>query len=410
MHHASGARCKEARLTMTIALFLGAGASAPYGMPTTIDLRDRIKYTNSGFPRKDLLDYGQFPDIEHVLSMLDDLIAFADSRAGKLYAESGGWFPPDGSDGAARRAFSTRRNSMNRAYKTSADAFKAHVEQSRRSREIIEHLIAENYKWNPSNNNRLVQMLRPLFDLVQSKEGHVTIFTTNYDTAIEAYCGSATRKSECVDGFKLHRAKRMHVWDGKFIPRNKKPYKKVILYKLHGSMSWIADETGGRGCIAQLPYTSASGDPSRNMYIRPSLDTKDEATQKEPYATILREFAGALHSFDMCIVIGYSFRDSHISEELVRFARSGRILFLISPNAATDFRDHALKEGPASRKNRWRVRDGLHKMTIGSGSRKGIVYALNEKLATDSVDSIIDVIKSAIKESASSRKMAAGSG
>ena len=393
---------------MKIALFLGAGASAPYGMPTTKELRDRLKYGNLDFPRKDLLDYDRFPDIEHILSMLDELITFADSRAGQLYAESGGDDSDDGSSGPPRIIFSTRRLHKDREHTISAVTFKTHVDHSRKSKEIIEQLITENYKWNPTNNSRLVQILRPLLDLARSKEGHVTIFTTNYDTAIEIYCGSTTRKTECVDGFKLHTAKRIPVWDGKFLPRNEKYYKKVILYKLHGSMNWLADKSGGRDRIVHKPDTYASNDRARDMYIRPSFDTKDEAEQKEPYATILHEFRQALPKFDMCIAIGYSFRDRHISEELVKFAKNGGILFLIDPRATTNFQKYALGERPTPRKKKWRAKDGLYRMPFVSSNRNGIVYALNEKLATDSVNDIIGVIKPLIKKITPSRKTTAG--
>ena len=70
---------------MKIALFLGAGASVPYGMPTTRELRDKIQDDDVDFPRKDLMDSAQFPDIEHILSALDELISFASTRAGILY-------------------------------------------------------------------------------------------------------------------------------------------------------------------------------------------------------------------------------------------------------------------------------------------------------------------------------------
>lgn len=144
------------------------------------------------------------------------------------------------------------------------------------------------------------------------------------------------------------------------------------------------------------------------MYIRPSFDTKDEAEQKEPYATILHEFRQALPKFDMCIAIGYSFRDRHISEELVKFAKNGGILFLIDPRATTNFQKYALGERPTPRKKKWRAKDGLYRMPFVSSNRNGIVYALNEKLATDSVNDIIGVIKPLIKKITPSRKTTAG--
>ena len=375
---------------MRIALFLGAGASVPYGMPTTRELRDKIKHGGLDFPRSDLLDSGRFPDIEHVLSALNQMIAFAESRAGRLYAESGGGPPVDGDGGgggAAGRTFSTRGARRSEAHKISADAFKAHASESRRSKETIERLITQNYRWDPSNNESAEKILKPLFDLARSREGHVTIFTTNYDTVIEEYCGNPDRHIERIDGFKFHDARRALVWDGRFAPRNDAFRTKVFLYKLHGSMNWLADDSGGRPRIVQKPDTGASGDRGRDMYIRPSLDARDEATQREPYATIMRRFAQTLSSFDACIVIGYSFRDPHIAAELVRFARGGKILVTMSPTAVADFGDNAMGGGPGSgaaggRNGRGRARTAA----LAMAGWKGIVCALNESLDKDTMN------------------------
>lgn len=391
----------EARHAMKIALFLGAGASAPYGMPTTRELQEKIRHGKPDFPRKDLLDISRFPDIEHVLSALDQLISFAESSAGKLYEEYGGGGPEDGS-GASGRSFSTGDARRRAANKNSSDAFKAHVRESRRSKEIIERLITRNYRWNPSNDRRAEKILKPLFDLARSKEGHITIFTTNYDTVIEEYCGNSDRHIERIDGFEFHDARRALVWDGKFEPHNDAFPTKVLLYKLHGSMSWLADDSGDRRRIVQKPDTDASGDRDRDMYIRPSLDAKDEATQREPYSTILNRFGQVLPSFDACIVIGYSFRDPHISKEFVKFAKNGKILVIMSPTAVTDFKENALKGSPASG-----ARDGqragmrLRSLALAADDWKGIVCAVNERLEEDTVKSTTDAIRSAIKDAVS---------
>ena len=372
---------------MKIALFLGAGASVPYGMPTTRELRNKLRQGGLDFPRRDLLDSDQFPDIEHILSVLDQLLNFIRSRAGKLYAKYANEAP-------ASKAYTPA------AYRLSVERFKTYVDSSHTSKEIIEQLITKHYQWDPSNNDTAEKILRPLFDLVRSKDSHVTVFTTNYDTVIEEYCGNPDRHIERIDGFKLHPARHTHAWDGKFAPQYDAFHTKVFLYKLHGSMNWLADDSGDRRIILQKPDTGASDDRARDMYIRPSLDAKDEATQNEPYTTILGQFEQLLPSFDACIVIGYSFRDPHISGKLVKFAKSGKVLIVLSPTAAADFTNNALKGEPASRTaSGWKSKRRLRSMTLSSNDRTGIVYALNVKLNKDSMDSTIDTIKSAIRDS-----------
>lgn len=198
---------------MKIALFLGAGASVPYGMPTTKELKDKIKYGDLDFPRKDLLDAGQFPDIEHVLSVLDQLIDFAESRAGKLYT-----MPAD--DNALPEATTLSQSYQSFApysqLRQCADQFKQYVNLSRRSKDIVERLIYQYYKWDPSHAETAEKILGPLLDLAKSGEEHATVFTTNYDTVIEEYCGDSSRQTECIDGFKHDEARRRHVWNGEF--------------------------------------------------------------------------------------------------------------------------------------------------------------------------------------------------
>ena len=371
---------------MKVALFLVAGASVPYGMPTTRELRNKLRQGGLDFPRRDLLDSDQFPDIEHVLSVLDQLLNFICSRAGHLYARYANEAP-------------TSKAYTPAAYRLSVERFKTYVDSSYASKEIIEQLITKHYQWDPSNNDIAEKILRPLFDIVRSKDSHVTVFTTNYDTVIEEYCGNPDRHIERIDGFKLHPARHTHAWDGKFAPQYDDFHTKVLLYKLHGSMNWLADDSGDRRIILQKPDTGASDDRARDMYIRPSLDAKDEATQNEPYATILGQFEQLLPSFDACIVIGYSFRDPHISGKLVKFVKSGKVLIVLSPTAAADFANNALKGEPASSTTGgWKSKRRLRSMTLSSNGRMGIVYALNVKLDKDSMDSTIDTIKSAIRD------------
>lgn len=365
---------------MKIALFLGAGASAPYGMPTTKELWDKIKRGNLDFPRRDLLDSDDFPDIEHVLSVLDQLITFADSRAGRLCAEFVAGVSCNECDSPAHQF---------------AKRLKSHIDDSRSSKEIIEQLITEHYKWDLSNNEYAEKILRPLFDLARSREGHVTVFTTNYDTAIEEYCRTSDRHIEQIDGFTFRATGRTLVWDGNFSPQDGFGTK-VFLYKLHGSMSWFIDGSGPRASLSQKIHTDESKDQKRGMYIRPSLDTKNEATQKEPYTTILHQFAQTLPSFDMCVVIGYSFRDHHISDEMFKFAKAGKVLAVLSPTAATDFVNNVIDKN-LTHTQKIKINEGPpHTITIESCGRRGVVYVINKCLDADDMDGIIDGIRSAI--------------
>lgn len=72
---------------MKIILFLGAGASAPFGKPTTLQLKQKLleKYQYQLEPKflSSFLLCPTYNDIEHVLQALRDIRQFIDSQ--KIY-------------------------------------------------------------------------------------------------------------------------------------------------------------------------------------------------------------------------------------------------------------------------------------------------------------------------------------
>jgi hypothetical protein len=85
----------------------------------------------------------------------------------------------------------------------------------------------------------------------------------------------------------------------------------VYLYKLHGSLNWK------RHKIYDIEATSEerrSYDSNyvENLLVYPTLSPKDGA-EVEPYKTIREEFRKYMEGADLCIVIGFSFRDMHIN-------------------------------------------------------------------------------------------------
>lgn len=350
---------------MRIALFLGAGASVPYGMPTTFDLKEKIRLADIRLPIKGMQDPVEFPDVEHILSVVDRTIGFAESRAGKLYAshDAGG-------------------------------TFNDCVAKSRSLKKALEDIISSSYKWDPSNDLTAAKVLKPLFKLARSEaDQSVTIFTTNFDTVIEEYCARSDRRIDRIDGFNNRPSSNIHAWDGKFVPKDEGAHTWVFLYKLHGSMSWIKHDIDSRKSVVQKLDAGASEDPDHDMFIRPSLDVKDEATAVVPYAAIKRKFDELLPSFDACVVIGYSFRDRRISEKLVDFVKNGKTLVAVSPTAAADFSEHALGKPPTpAQKDEWKGRLLCHMKHL-SETGTGHFYAVHERLENVDVPSLKRIMR-----------------
>lgn len=340
-----------------IALFLGAGASVPYGMPTTKELMEKL---DSSFPRPDLL--GRYPDIEHIVQILDQEKLIAKSKAMTHHCVTNG-------------------------------KLRACLDMTTQAKKIIDALIRSQYKWETSRGQVAEEILSPLFKLAMSDEKYVTIFTTNYDTVIERYTEQPGRDIDLINGFKPHPTAHAHVWTESFTSSNDMPTK-AFLYKLHGSLSWQKIDVGGEEAIAEKPDESAPRSGIPDTYIRPSLDVKNEASRMEPYATIRRKFAKLLPSFDVCIVIGCSFRDGHIFKEFIEFIRHGGVLIAISPTASGDFL-HALERPPPPDKTaKWGERS-LYSMSYRPGEPQRF-YAVQQKLGEDDTGAIMDTISGII--------------
>lgn len=345
-----------------IALFLGAGASAPYGMPTTKKLMEML---GPNFPRQDLLD--KYSDIEHIVQILDQEMTIANSKAGRHHCE----INPD---------------------------LDKNLGKTLEAKKIIEKLIRRQYRWEMTRILLVEPILDVLFKLAMSDEKHVTIFTTNFDTVIERYAEKADRQIDLINGFKPHPAAHAHVWRESFTPNNGMPIK-AFLYKLHGSLNWQEVEVGGEWDIAEMPVQNVSGIRIDDVYIRPSLNIKKEARQKEPYATMYRKFTKMLRAFDVCIVIGCSFRDKHILDEFREFIRHGGRLIAVSPTASADFLSALDPSIPPEEAAKWEKKPLCSMSYLPGGEQR--FYAVHQKLARDDMDAMTDAINRIIAGRAS---------
>ncbi len=373
---------------MKIALFLGAGASTPYGMPTTSELLERIRRGAADIPLKGLLDSPDVSDIEHVLAALNDVGQFAGSPGGRAYAKS------------------------------AKDEFPSYAAAAAQAKRAIEECMYASYRWDPDHNHTAESVLGMLFRFVRESGGRATVFTTNFDTAVEEYCKSSPENVgeiiRYVDGFAPNGARNMIVWKNDFSGGGGGGGgQEVLLYKLHGSLSWSSRRNsdmyliGSRipDAIVQKPDTSPSDDTSRDVYIRPLLDVKDEATRKSPYSEINRAFRKALPSFDACVAIGYSFRDRHMRETFLRFVERGKKLIVVSPTAAADVHKNIVgwdpKEGDPEE---WAGHPVCH-LSYRGPRGEGEVYAVHRKIGADEMNDVLNAVESIIKEEASPHRI-----
>lgn len=308
-----------------IGLFLGAGASNPLNKPTTEEFMNKlVNYSAKSKEDKILqsfLHIYEFRDIEHVLQSIKDLRT--------LYRSKGGIYLKEMNSKSAL-SFSLHGLSFNEC-----ESMLKNIE------EYVEDKIFEEYHWKDKDNDPLNELHYELIDYL-TRISEVRIFTTNYDLAIEELCDSHSESFKLVDGFVRKPSDRDYsTWEGKFdIPTDNPNRHNIYLYKLHGSLNWKEHVKHG---IVKTNEESKPKDSKfiKNMLIYPTLHPKSEELQK-PFSTIIDEFAKQMETLDVCIVIGFSFRDG-FNNVFEKFVENGKALFVISPTGHENFMSNQTK-------------------------------------------------------------------
>jgi hypothetical protein len=106
----------------------------------------------------------------------------------------------------------------------------------------------------------------------------------------------------------------------------------INLMKLHGSVDWFYEPQGfGRPLAPSRVHVSTDPVP----YETPALvfGQREKLRSGGPFLELLAEFSKALARSDILIVIGYSFRDEHINEQIRRWigADSRRRITVVDP-------------------------------------------------------------------------------
>lgn len=290
-----------------IVLFLGAGASAPFGYPTTKQFLENLAKKLSGNHREllqHLMKVKGVSDIEHVLLMLNILPDIKKNLSALLKNSRA-------SMGVGKRQVT----------------FDYLIEVGLSLRELIRGEIFLQYELNPERRNAVLDAYEQLFTLVgdYQKEGTgFTVFTTNYDRVIEDFCLNS--QYELVNGFLHEPASRAYSWAPKQF-EGMASENTIKLFKLHGSLNWLR-RTGGS--IIEVQPEQRIGSRRRfkeNILIYPA---SKEAPMVEPFITLYDSFEKHLIEADVLVSIGFSYRDEYINELLARSLGSKRRFSFLS--------------------------------------------------------------------------------
>lgn len=274
-----------------VIFLFGAGTSIPAGLPDINKMTKEYVESNQGTKYEELVNsllevaglYFERKDIESILSLLHKL---KDTKDNKMFKRMYPQISDIQDEDISTLIFSTQRY----------------------VRERLEQIVSIDY----ISNLRNLQFIPE-------------VFTLNYDSVIENTLEIGNIKYS--DGFDPF-------WNPSSFDEDDIQFK---LYKLHGSLYWF---TTPRGKMLKVPIKGLEA--SKIKYI-----TGEDLTEVIIYPTIQKDKFSRIYSFldftftdrlsksNLCVIIGYSFRDEDITEKLREAIQVNKDLWLliISPNA-----------------------------------------------------------------------------
>lgn len=331
--------------TPKVALFLGAGASKAFDYPTTLEFVGNLQNVLDKEEKlllNSILKSPDVSDIEHVLQTLDPIIEFnSNPYINTLFRQSNVRINLNGSQ----------------------VIWEDFVRWSKRLKRTIVSELHRQYEFDRTKLDKIIDYYNTL-DLILgkiSRVGELHIFTTNYDSVVERFCIDSDREIEFTCGFRREGRSGREFWYAEELKHweyDKVRSRGIWLYKLHGSLDWR--ETADNR-IERMPteeeVSKATRRYKRNILIYPAQ--KNYATE-EPFRSLMRYFNEILNQHDMCLVIGFSFRDTFINSTFLDFLRANRKrrLVVVSPNASKNV-DENLMSGEKQLRKQIRCRDKL---------------------------------------------------
>ena len=362
---------------MSVGLFLGAGASVPYNYKTTLEMKEHILKCASRISKSEeriliekLVNFHTCTDIEYVLDLAIKLEKFYQHvekhKDNKIIKEFFKQFP-----------IQLQQDDGN----SEITEFYEFGSMIKNVREKLEAEIWEQYRWK----NECADSVLEIFGGMYKKWGKydLYIFTTNYDRIIEKYCEQCA--ITCERGFKMVQ-RRDNLFTNDFNPTTEKY---IRLYKLHGSLDWDKKENGKIICYDNDQRRS----DDNNVLINPVLSPKTEE-KSYPFNEIIEQFREFMEDpkNDICIVIGFSFRD--FKDIFSEFLERNGNLIIISKDGVKQCYDN-LKHG----KNVVEVSyyDGLHGHALNNCSNNNSIYHYPVNITMKNIDKITSSVKELVE-------------
>lgn len=152
------------------------------------------------------------------------------------------------------------------------------------------------------------EYLRPLIDLARA-QGSLTIATLNYDRSVENI--AELEGETCDTGIETWLESRALDW----------PRSGLRLLKLHGSIDWVFEQDY-RWHELPLQRIRKVDDPGEKArYDAPAVvfGETGKLRAEGPFVELLLAWSAQLQQAHTLLVVGYSFRDTHVNEMIARW-------------------------------------------------------------------------------------------
>jgi SIR2-like domain len=349
----------------TVAVLLGAGASADAGIPTTVMMTARIierlrdpehqrllGYVNATLEADAAFRSSGTVDVERLFASVELLRDRYEQPWSPFVAS---WrreldsFSPEPLIRPFDLASELRR--IDEGVRTALPDSRGHVQnRSYSGRSIIGESIgkailkAVRQMQRPDISLLLedvrLEMLRSLYDLLRvddpsrvdylsplvhmsDRQGSLTIATLNYDRSVEEV---ADRNGvECETGIETWLSTGQLDW-----PRNG-----LRLLKLHGSVDWVVHEARDEGQLPLKQIQKRDLDQEGIPWGGPAVvfGQSGKLRSEGPYLELLLAWHADLRRANSLLIVGYSFRDDHVNEIIARWfnADSTRRIIVLDP-------------------------------------------------------------------------------
>lgn len=313
-----------------VVLFVGAGASAPIGFPTTkqimndmglepIDDSKISRVTNLGELLKKIHSKSDVKDIEAILDFL------------RLYndrSKVGGNIPSNLGLDILKESLIGYPAIAKTLQDIIVSLFDTHLRDMIRLERQIKRSLHRFYIFTSEHNEKTEEYYEPLIDLLLREQimgeiEELPIFTTNYDLVFDKLRRMKFMKIyELRDGFKYDDESEDWIFnDREYIRRRQGKAPIIKLYKLHGGLNWANRKEDDR--IVKNPnLTAPLQDPNYDspLIIYPA---GYGPYPRDEFHILHEHFEKSLINASKCIIIGFSFRDigriNHYIDDVMKY-------------------------------------------------------------------------------------------